>query len=230
MIPCDQPAHAASDELRRHLLETWSAGGGGPVPPRVQEAAAAVAAYCVQEIGPRGLSDRHLSLLFSRALLRAGEGEAARRLLGHDAEDVERESACLAALDRLAAPWPVVDWFARRVCRPSSFVAFGEGACWTLDWARLQATSGPPLEVAYAGLLDRMITDLAPLWDATQGRGTLCHIGLDRHFSGVAGLRTAARGVWARDVCERSRDLLARESARRGWTQVPDCRLLDSAY
>ena len=230
MIPCDQPTEAAPDVLRRHLLERWSAGRADPVPSRVGEVAAAVAAYCALDLEQQALSDRHLTLLFARALCRAGEAEAAARVMGDEAADPEQAAACLAALDHLATPWPVVDWLARRVCRPSAYTAFEAGACWTLDWSRVQPPPGPPLEVAYAALLDRLVSGVAPLWDATQGQGTLVHAGLARHLARSLGVRRATCLRWTRDLVERTELLLAREAVRRAWLHTPDCRLLDSAY
>ena len=230
MIPCYQPAEAESDAIRSHLLEAWQAGRTDPVPPRVAEVAAAVAAYCAIDLDRQALSDRHLALLFSRALCRAGEGEAAVRLLGAEGADPERAAACLAALDHLATPWPVVDWLARRVCRPSTYVAFDEGACWTLDWTRVQPPPGPPLEVAYAGLLERLVSGVAPLWDATQGRGTLVHGGLARHLAAALGARRSLQVRWTQDLVEQTERLLAREAVRRAWLHTPGCRLMDAAY
>ncbi len=232
MIPVD-PAPApesARAALSRQLVTAWTAAGGPAGSPGVAEAAAAVAAYCESDLGRQALTDRHLSLLLGRALCRAGDRPAARRLVEEGGALARNAESCLALLEAAPAPWPAVDWLVRRVCRASDYTAFGAGPCWTLDWSRVQAPAGPPLEFAYASLLGQLIAEVAPLWQPSRGAGTLVHHGLAGHLAAALGGNRVARLRWSGELLEVSRTRLAREAERRGWDEIPECRLADAAY
>jgi hypothetical protein len=231
MIPYEPaPAETASDTIRRQLLERWAERDGARAPQSVDEAARAVAAYCVHDLERQALTQRHLQLLFSHALCRVGEREAARRLLGEQGAGTGHADGCIAVLERASSPWPAVDWLARRVYREADFAAFPDGCCWTLDWARLQPAEGVALECTYFQLLRTLLREAAPLWDPTSGRGTLAHAGLAHHFAGTGVQRRALRRSWVCDVLDWSRLLLARTAAERGWAAAPACRLIDATY
>jgi hypothetical protein len=232
MIPnSPAPAGSASDFICRQLLQGWAGRKGSRAPQFVNEAARAVAAYCERDLASQPLTERHLQLLFTRALCRVGERESARLVLGEGGDDAGgRAVSYMAVLERTASPWPAVDWLARRVYRAADFTAFPGGCCWTLDWGRLQPAAGEALEFTYIQLLRTLLREVAPLWDPTSGRGTLAHAGLARHFAGSGMRLQAVRRGWALEILDWSRLLLARTATERGWAEAPACRLLDATY
>lgn len=140
----------------------------------VKEAARSVAMYCAPSLS-RGIGTQNLHVLFSRALWTVGAVDEARRLLEREVESKRVRAGVLALLSaNVSVPelWPLVDRGAIRY--GDEWLALENGSVWCLDLNGLPGwQSDTELARSMAG--QRLVSLLAPVWDATSGRG---HLGL----------------------------------------------------
>ncbi len=172
----------------------------------------------------------YLILLLARALWSVGEENAARCLIERRIGDLDFAPACAAAAFlpdiQISRWWAVVSL---RAVRPSSVFDSVRGGTWVLDLAGAVHPCRDGLELALFRLISVVLDDMAPLWDASGGRGIL---GL-RHISSAAaallkrpGASRKTRALIAEIMKTCSAKLQALRKAR-GWSNNPHVISLD---
>lgn len=196
-----------SEALARHLApEIASAlGDAGAVSSSALDIAHGVAAYCTDLPFDSVLPSGYLALLASRALWGMGEKDAARQLAAEVPDDVFEGMMSLRSL--APAVWKA---FATRLVRPSRWLAGPGGVVWVLDLGRVRPGVEDGLDLALLQALRSLLGTVAPVWDATGGKGAL-------------GLRGSAEP--ARAFCG---EVLRRMARERGWVSVPAVLDLDA--
>jgi hypothetical protein len=158
------------------------------------------------------------------ALARRGETVAARSRV------VELSAHLLAETgqEREARRWLV---FGGESLRVERWTVAGDLPFWVLDLKRLTLNAGSQIELTLLPKVDAALSELAEVWDAQGGGG---HLGL-RHLGGVSACMAGDAGAAARRgramaarILEHCRDVLARISARRGWSRPPEVIVLES--
>ena len=171
-----EPISTAHTEriLQNHLLESARAAlpADEPEPCVVREAAHSVAVYCRAAV-MRGVTTQELHVLFSRALWSVGRMDAARQVLELGVESRRMRVTLLALLSgRALSPdlWSLVGAGAIRLRERS--VAFDAEAVWCVDTSRISGWESDT-ELARHLALQRILSLLAPVWDAASGQGML---------------------------------------------------------
>ena len=156
-----------------------------------------------------------LDFRLARALDQLGYGDASRALL----QQAVPVQAAASPENLLRVPPAVLPLLRAGILREC-----GDNV-WKLDGSAV-AKLGVPHELSYARLLEIFAANLPPLWDATQGRGTLSLSGwLDHAAIFHPRRRSAVRHCrdWRRDISES----LERKGRLRGWTTSPEVVIAD---
>lgn len=171
----------------------------------VTEAARSVAVYCAPALSD-GIPTEDLHVLFSQALWSVGEVDSARHVLELEIESRRLRTTLTKLLSaRGLTPdlWMLALSGVLRHHQP--WMGFEDGPAWCLD---VQQISGWPsdTELARSMAVDRIVSRLAPVWDATSGRGCLAV----KIPAGVSG-----------EECEWASARMVRLAAQRGWSHRP---------
>ncbi len=196
--------------LQEYLLQSAQAVVGREQrcdPDVVREAARSVAVHCANQIR-LGIDTRQLHVLFSRALWSVGETTAAQRMLELGVESRRIRSTLMALLDaRALAPelWPLVG--SGTIRYHESWLAVDSESVWCLDTTQIPGWADET-ELAQSLAIQRILKEVAPVWDRTAGRGCLAS-------RGEVGCGSVG---WQIDVL---RAWLQKCASRRGWSAIP---------
>ncbi len=153
-----------------------------------------------------------MALLLVRMLAAAGYAEDARRV----SVRYTGQSAVADVFRQPQLPRRALLGLARGVVRPTRIEAMGEWPVWTLDFSRIAADVAACLEFVLMPAVRSMLDEVAPLWDASGGRGGLGLCGAVRRGVERVELDSFCR-VWA-----------ARTARARNWASAPEIIWLDS--
>lgn len=164
--------------------------------------AEAILCYCEPFELERGLPAGFLSAVAARALRGAGEHRAAQRLEAKTGLAIPSR----AFDDRALTPalWRVLT---SRLIRWYESAAVGGPVC-VIHLSALRNEAGVVLELAVCQVLRGLLEVLAPMWDASDGRGGLQLVGWPLDTAILDGAQ------WARSV-------LTRLQVQRGWSESP---------
>jgi len=190
-------------------------------PTEVSEVASAFAAYWRGELEGRPLTNDRLGLLLARALRGAGADQAAARVLACDELLIEHgdDLSRLGADSVGGASWKL---FSSGLVRPARWACRGEETVWVLDLGKLQLGGDHCYELSFAQGLRSVLERLAPVWDGSEGQGTLW----------LRGARDTARMLWGRSagperIVEWCIEGLSRLGSARGWRRTPKTAVVD---
>ncbi|MDR0993812.1 MAG: hypothetical protein LBN38_04505 [Verrucomicrobiota bacterium] len=199
------------------------------------EVSAAVTHYLLDQALRPPLPDDYLHLLIYRALRclhqdPAAQAWAAERLPNH------RDSLPVFDPSIWPGPVPLIVWqlFASRLVRPARTVTAEGRILWTLDFRRLKREQAGWMEISLLPGLHALLTQLAPAWDETGGRGLLGLRGL--YAAGFAptprrrkksAVRSAYAPLDAPAIHAYCRRVLSNLQTARGWPHTPDVLYLD---
>ncbi len=172
----------------------------------------------------------YLVLLAARALWSVGAESAARRLVEGRRGELNFDPACADAA--FVPDIPLARWWAAvsmRAVRPSKVFDSGSGGTWVLDLSGAVRFGGDGLELAVFRMIGVILDDMAPLWDASRGRGVL----------GLMNVKSAASSLLKRSRTSRKTRALSSEIMKnclaklealrdaRGWTDHPRVLCMD---
>lgn len=204
-----------------------------PLDDLVHAVAAAVGRFLdEQRLAFATLPDRYLWLLAYRGLCAAGARDVAARWIRARLPEMAAEPNPFDP-DVWPGPVPLVVWtlFDSRLVRPVRSLTADGRLMWMLDFRRLRPGDGGWLELTLLPGLGALVEQMAPAWDAVDGRGVLALRGL--LATGFA--PTPRRRSRLRDACLDTTAirayclrLLSRETERRHWARRPDVVFLDA--
>lgn len=190
------PARDAPEALAAELFQ------GLERPESGRAIAEAILRYCEPFELERGLPSGFLSAVAARALRGAGEHRAAQRLEAETGLAISSR----AFDDRALTPalWRVLT---SRLVRWYESAAVGGPVC-VIHLSSLRHEAGVILELAACQALRGLLEIVAPMWDASDGRGGL-------QLDGWSAVAASLDGApWVRSV-------LARLQSQRGWSESP---------
>jgi len=202
---CDDREHVLSAHLLRELESRYTVSSSQR--DVLRDVARGVAVYCADD-AMQGIPSTDLHVLLSRALWGVGETEVAEQVLNDHLEQraiKDTLKVLLAVSDVSPMLWRAVVRGAIR--RRTEWISADRVPLWVLDVARIRME---PCDMELARFLTVriLLRALAPVWNATAGRGALA-------------LRYGATSAEANDALAYCRAVLEREAADRGWQACP---------
>ncbi len=217
----------STETVREDALCEYALGeleAAGPIEPGQEslyrDVARSVAVYCADDLA-RGMPAAFVPVLLSRALWGVGECDAAERMMNRriTQRTVRRTlKALLPIRDVSPMLWKAALYGSVR-CH-DDWSSENAGPLGVLDLTRIRMT---PCDIELARFLSvrALVRALAPIWEASSGEGALAIRWNDAAAFTMRPGRQRKQTGERRDVIALCRDVLARESERRGWQSVP---------
>lgn len=216
MIPL-ATATADPAELNAALRAVMRTCGGDPA--IADDVAASVLIFCERHAPLGWWPCECMDALVARALLTVGASGAADRWLNVRLGEARARTWRSVLEPSHALAGEIIFWIAAGLVRLERWDTAQGGRVWSIDVARSRRQAGASLALASLPGLRRVIEQLAPAWDGTQGRGVLVLRGAD------AEARAAAP---EERIPEFARAVLARVARVRNWSRLPDVWILAS--
>jgi len=183
----------------------------------LSELAFGVSSYCLSQTRGGHVPDSLLQWGMARALHTLGRKSMAQALIAegrYAGRSRQEYDVLLSGGSELPDLWRSC---AAKVVRPMPLAAFPGHRIWIVDLDRVEDASCVTLDLAVLGVLRRLVSALAGLWDGADGQGVLGVL------AGGAPEQAARFDEWAEYI----RAALQREQDQRGWASRPDVVRID---